>query len=142
MAAETRTLMISLMSSAKSRKDLLTEMGFDFTITTLMKKQIRMQKPEDLVMALAEAKMMPMASYITRIQTTDCSEKNAEPALLITADTAVAILSRLQNDVNKEEDAESTLLIAADQVHLIFILLIITGSLAVVVNYVSCAQCT
>ncbi|RZC44575.1 hypothetical protein C5167_037523 [Papaver somniferum] len=115
MAAKTHPFKIILGSSSKSRKDILTEMGYDFTIMTadIDEKEIRMEKPEDLVMALAEAKAN---GIITRIQTTDCSEKNAEPALLITADTADAILSRLQTDVNKEEDAESTLLITADQV--------------------------
>ncbi|KAI3902271.1 hypothetical protein MKW92_046276 [Papaver armeniacum] len=87
MAAKTRPFKIILGSSSKSRKDILTEMGYDFTIMTadIDEKEIRMEKPEDLVMALAEAK-------------------------------ADAILSRLQTDVNKEEDAESTLLITADQV--------------------------
>ncbi|XP_026392654.1 maf-like protein DDB_G0281937 isoform X2 [Papaver somniferum] len=87
MAAKTHPFKIILGSSSKSRKDILTEMGYDFTIMTadIDEKEIRMEKPEDLVMALAEAK-------------------------------ADAILSRLQTDVNKEEDAESTLLITADQV--------------------------
>ncbi|KAI3852885.1 hypothetical protein MKX03_003272 [Papaver bracteatum] len=87
MAAKTRPFKIILGSSSKSRKDILTEMGYDFTVMTadIDEKEIRMEKPEDLVMALAEAK-------------------------------ADAILSRLQTDVNKEDDAESTLLITADQV--------------------------
>ncbi|XP_026393532.1 maf-like protein DDB_G0281937 isoform X2 [Papaver somniferum] len=87
MAAKTRPFKIILGSSSNSRKDILTEMGYDFTIMTadIDEKEIRMEKPEDLVMALAEAK-------------------------------ADAILSRLQTDVNKEEDAESTILITADHV--------------------------
>ncbi|KAI3992375.1 hypothetical protein MKX01_031538, partial [Papaver californicum] len=58
MEAKTCPFKIILGSSSKSRKDILTEMGYDFTIMTadIDEKEIRMEKPEDLVMALAEAK--------------------------------------------------------------------------------------
>ncbi|XP_026393535.1 maf-like protein DDB_G0281937 isoform X4 [Papaver somniferum] len=60
MAAKTRPFKIILGSSSNSRKDILTEMGYDFTIMTadIDEKEIRMEKPEDLVMALAEAKVV------------------------------------------------------------------------------------
>ncbi|KAI3903191.1 hypothetical protein MKW98_031845 [Papaver atlanticum] len=104
MAAKTRPFKIILGSSSKSRKDILTEMGYDFTIMTadIDEKEIRMEKPEDLVMALAEAKAN---GIITRIQTTDCSEKNAEPALLITADTVVVYEGVIREKPSSKEEA-------------------------------------
>ncbi|OVA07032.1 Maf-like protein [Macleaya cordata] len=109
------SLQIILGSSSKARREILTEMGYDFTVMTadIDEKDVRKEKPEELVMALAEAKA---DGIISRIQTTDFSEKNVEPALLITADTAEAIISRLQSAENEEKDAEPTLLITADQV--------------------------
>ncbi|XP_026392662.1 maf-like protein DDB_G0281937 isoform X3 [Papaver somniferum] len=104
MAAKTHPFKIILGSSSKSRKDILTEMGYDFTIMTadIDEKEIRMEKPEDLVMALAEAKAN---GIITRIQTTDCSEKNAEPALLITADTVVVYEGVIREKPSSKEEA-------------------------------------
>ncbi|KAI3907893.1 hypothetical protein MKW92_029999 [Papaver armeniacum] len=96
---------------SKVSKGYLTEMGFDFTIMTadIDDKAIRM-KILTLLLYFLQAN-----GIISRIQTTDCSEKNAEPALLITADTVYlniffppstsdstiknAVFSRLQNDV-------------------------------------------
>ncbi|KAI3857702.1 hypothetical protein MKW92_034033 [Papaver armeniacum] len=119
---------------SKVSKGYLTEMGFDFTIMTadIDDKAIRM-KSQKIWLWLWETESHlanPLFQYIyiyiyssedlangiiSRIQTTDCSEKNAEPALLITADTVYlniffppstsdstiknAVFLRLQNDV-------------------------------------------
>ncbi|KAL8026706.1 hypothetical protein ABFX02_14G046500 [Erythranthe guttata] len=78
---------IILGSSSIARKQILSDMGFQFTTmyADIDEKAIRKEKPEDLVMALAEAK-------------------------------ADAIVGKLQNIKNQETDGKSTLVIAADTV--------------------------
>ncbi|XP_054810488.1 uncharacterized protein LOC129311980 isoform X2 [Prosopis cineraria] len=51
---------IILGSSSKARKQILAEMGFEFTVVTadIDEKGIRREKPEDLVIALADAKVV------------------------------------------------------------------------------------
>ncbi|KAL5704632.1 hypothetical protein ACHQM5_023028 [Ranunculus cassubicifolius] len=104
-----------LGSSSKARKDILTKMGYEFEILTadIDEKSIRKEKPEDLVMALAEAKANAIMSVL---QDTNFRDKNDECTLLLTSDTAEAIISRLGTSNDKENDAESHLLITADQV--------------------------
>ncbi|RYQ95221.1 hypothetical protein Ahy_B08g090283 [Arachis hypogaea] len=60
MAAKNPSIKIILGSSSKARRQILAEMGYEFTIMTadIDEKSIRKEKPEDLVMALAEAKLM------------------------------------------------------------------------------------
>ncbi|KAG4995436.1 hypothetical protein JHK86_032263 [Glycine max] len=50
---------IILGSSSKARREILAEMGYEFTVMTadIDEKGIRREKPEDLVMALVEAKI-------------------------------------------------------------------------------------
>nr|GFB56805.1 maf-like protein [Tanacetum cinerariifolium] len=50
---------IILGSSSMARREILKQMGYDFTIMTadIDEKSIRKEKPEDLVLALAEAKV-------------------------------------------------------------------------------------
>ncbi|GAY42705.1 hypothetical protein CUMW_068920 [Citrus unshiu] len=76
---------IILGSSSMARKEILAEMGYEFTVVTaeIDEKSIRKDKPEDLVMALAEAKAEAIRS---RLQ----SAGQLNPTtLLITADTLV-----------------------------------------------------
>lgn len=79
---------IILGSSSAIRKQILAEMGYDFTIMTadIDEKMIRKEKPEELVMALAQAKA---DAIIGRLQIGDYKEECAEPTLLITADQVV-----------------------------------------------------
>ncbi|XP_021908011.1 maf-like protein DDB_G0281937 isoform X4 [Carica papaya] len=51
---------IVLGSKSMARKRILAEMGYEFTVVTadIDEKEIRKEKPEDLVMALAEAKVV------------------------------------------------------------------------------------
>ncbi|KAF6136289.1 hypothetical protein GIB67_042774 [Kingdonia uniflora] len=79
---------IILGSSSKARREILSEMGYEFTIVSadIDEKSIRKDKPEDLVMALAEAKA---EAIIPRLQTSENEEKDTEPTLLITADQVV-----------------------------------------------------
>uniref|UniRef100_K7MNV8 Maf-like protein n=1 Tax=Glycine max TaxID=3847 RepID=K7MNV8_SOYBN len=75
---------IILGSSSVARRKILSEMGYLFTIMTadIDEKSIRKETPEDLVMALAEAK----AEAILQRLPVDDYLKEAEPTLLITSD--------------------------------------------------------
>ncbi|XP_024989759.1 maf-like protein DDB_G0281937 isoform X4 [Cynara cardunculus var. scolymus] len=77
---------IILGSSSMARRKILAEMGYDFTVMAadIDEKSIRTKKPEDLVLALAEAKA---DAIISRLGITGHKEENAHPTLLITADT-------------------------------------------------------
>ncbi|KAG5098970.1 hypothetical protein JHK82_048824 [Glycine max] len=105
---------IILGSSSVARRKILSEMGYLFTIMTadIDEKSIRKETPEDLVMALAEAKAN---AIISKLQTTTNQQRVDEPTILIAADTAEAILQRLPVDDYLKE-AEPTLLITSDQV--------------------------
>ncbi|KAF5445111.1 hypothetical protein F2P56_034188 [Juglans regia] len=113
MEANTSPFKIILGSSSIARRTILAEMGYEFTIMTadIDEKCIRKDKPEDLVMALAEAKA---DAIISKLQIINHQEKDVEQTILIAADTAEAILQRPIGDYIK--DAEPTLLITCDQV--------------------------
>ncbi|KAK4840642.1 hypothetical protein QYF36_014508 [Acer negundo] len=59
MARSDSSFKIILGSSSMARREILAEMGYEFTIVTadIDEKSIRKEKPEELVMALAEAKV-------------------------------------------------------------------------------------
>ncbi|XWS45418.1 hypothetical protein CRYUN_Cryun15aG0135100 [Craigia yunnanensis] len=86
MAAGESSFQLILGSSSMIWQRILAEMGYEFTIMTadIDEKSIRKEKPEELVMALAEAKADPIMS---RLQNTGMLEKDAHTTLLITADT-------------------------------------------------------
>ncbi|XP_019052997.1 PREDICTED: maf-like protein DDB_G0281937 isoform X3 [Nelumbo nucifera] len=79
-------------------------MGYEFTIMTadIDEKGIRKEKPEELVMALAEAKA---DAIIARLQTAGYQEKDAEPTLLITADTVVVFEGKVREKPSSKEEA-------------------------------------
>ncbi|XP_007046933.2 PREDICTED: maf-like protein DDB_G0281937 isoform X5 [Theobroma cacao] len=60
MAAGESSFKLILGSSSMARQRILSEMGYEFTIMTadIDEKSIRKEKPEDLVTALAEAKVV------------------------------------------------------------------------------------
>ncbi|KAI3978815.1 hypothetical protein MKX01_015990 [Papaver californicum] len=99
---------IILGSSSKARQEILTEMGYEFTILTadIDEKSIRMEKPEKLVVALAEAKA---AAILSRLQLSDFLEKDAEPTLLITADTVVVYEGAIREKPTNKEEARQFL---------------------------------
>ncbi|XP_030513124.1 7-methyl-GTP pyrophosphatase isoform X1 [Rhodamnia argentea] len=105
---------IILGSSSVARRKILAEMGYEFTITTadIDEKAIRKDKPEELVMALAEAKATAITS---KLQWINSQEKDSEPIILIAADTAEAISQKIPLD-DHIKDADPTLLITCDQV--------------------------
>ncbi|PSS17199.1 Maf-like protein [Actinidia chinensis var. chinensis] len=114
MEATTSQFKIILGSSSVARRKILAEMGYDFKIMTadIDEKSIRKETPEELVMALAEAKADAIR---LKLQTIDNQEKDVKPTLLIAADTAEAIIPKLPSGDCKE-DAEPSILITCDQV--------------------------
>ncbi|XP_040998855.1 7-methyl-GTP pyrophosphatase isoform X4 [Juglans microcarpa x Juglans regia] len=97
---------IILGSSSIARRTILAEMGYEFTIMTadIDEKCIRKDKPEDLVMALAEAKaeailQRPIGDYI----------KDAEPTLLITCDQVVVYEGVVREKPSSKEEARQYL---------------------------------
>ncbi|XP_065847406.1 uncharacterized protein [Euphorbia lathyris] len=112
--AVTTPVKIILGSSSIARRKILAEMGYEFTVTSadIDEKCIRKEKPEELVMALAEAKAN---AIIDKLQADNNQEKDAEFTILIAADTAEAILQRLPAH-DHVKDAQPALLITCDQV--------------------------
>ncbi|XP_073285226.1 uncharacterized protein [Primulina huaijiensis] len=76
-------LKIILGSSSVARKQIIAEMGYDFTTMSadIDEKAIREEKPEDLVMVLAEAKA---DAIMRKLRDAGTSENTT---LLIAADT-------------------------------------------------------
>ncbi|PWA55890.1 maf-like protein [Artemisia annua] len=95
---------IILGSSSMARREILKQMGYHFTIMTadIDEKSIRKEKPEDLVLALAEAKA---DAIIARIGITGHKEENAHPTLLITADTVVVYEGTIREKPSSKEEA-------------------------------------
>ncbi|KFK31817.1 hypothetical protein AALP_AA6G162400 [Arabis alpina] len=102
-----------LGSSSIARRKILGDMGYQFTLMSadIDEKSIRKEKPEELVLALAEAKA---DAIVSKLQTTDYEDEE-ESTVLIASDTAEAIMKRIPVDDNIEED-KSTLLVTCDQV--------------------------
>ncbi|KAK7360011.1 hypothetical protein VNO77_01983 [Canavalia gladiata] len=103
MATKNPSFKIILGSSSKARREILAGMGYEFTIMTadIDEKGIRREKPEDLVMALAEAK----ADAIVQRLTGDPLEEDASTTLLITADTVVVYRGTIREKPTSEKEA-------------------------------------
>ncbi|KAK7386530.1 hypothetical protein VNO78_26826 [Psophocarpus tetragonolobus] len=104
MASENPSFKIILGSSSKARREILAEMGYEFTIITadIDEKRIRREKPEDLVMALAEAKA---DAIVQRLLTGGSWEEDVSTTLLITADTVVVYQGTIREKPTSEEEA-------------------------------------
>ncbi|CAA0832889.1 Maf-like protein [Striga hermonthica] len=102
---------VILGSSSVARRKILADMGFEFTTMSadIDEKAIRKEKPEDLVMTLAEAKA---DAIVGKLRNTGNQEKDTKPTLVIAADTVENVQPKLQGKM----DAEPTLLITCDQV--------------------------
>ncbi|XP_009760260.1 uncharacterized protein [Nicotiana sylvestris] len=89
MEANVPQFKLILGSSSTARRKILADMGYQFTTMSadIDEKAIRKEKPEDLVMALAEAKA---EAIIPRVSIGE-SEGDAEPTLLITCDQVVVV---------------------------------------------------
>ncbi|CAM9002240.1 unnamed protein product [Rhodiola kirilowii] len=81
-------------------------MGCDFTIVTadIDEKGIRKDKPEELVMALAEAKADAIVSKL-QLSTENSQEKDAYPTLLLAADTVVVYDGMVREKPSSKEEA-------------------------------------
>ncbi|XP_075498443.1 uncharacterized protein LOC142536916 isoform X1 [Primulina tabacum] len=88
MAPKNQTFEIILGSSSLARRQILADMGYHFQIMTadIDEKSIRKEKPEDLVMTLAEAKA---DAIMLKLQNLDKFAVMSSPTLLITGDTVV-----------------------------------------------------
>ncbi|KAH9758730.1 Maf-like protein [Citrus sinensis] len=87
MEASATPVKIILGSSSMPRRKILAEMGYEFSVMAadIDEKSIRKEKPEDLVMAIAEAKA---AAIISKLQITDSQLGNVKQTILIVADTS------------------------------------------------------
>ncbi|XP_008790383.1 7-methyl-GTP pyrophosphatase-like isoform X1 [Phoenix dactylifera] len=99
---------IILGSSSVARRHILAEMGYEFEVMTadIDEKSIRREKPEELVMVLAEAKA---DAIISRIKITDYSEKDAVPTLLLTSDIVVVHEGIIREKPTSKEEARQFL---------------------------------
>ncbi|KAI5684194.1 hypothetical protein M9H77_05422 [Catharanthus roseus] len=93
-----------LGSSSIARRQILSEMGYDFTIMTadIDEKSIRKEKPEELVMALAEAKA---DAIMSRLKGSTDLKKSEKPVLLLTADTVVVYQGIIREKPSSKEEA-------------------------------------
>ncbi|XP_014502720.1 maf-like protein DDB_G0281937 isoform X2 [Vigna radiata var. radiata] len=107
MEASTSSYKIILGSSSVARRKILAEMGYQFTIMTadIDEKSIRKETPEELVMALAEAK----AEAILQRLPVDDYLKDAEPTLLITSDQVVVYEGVIREKPTNKEEARQFL---------------------------------
>ncbi|MED6224722.1 hypothetical protein PIB30_086825, partial [Stylosanthes scabra] len=107
MEASTSSYKIILGSSSVARRKILSEMGYEFTKMSadIDEKSIRKETPEDLVMALAEAK----AEAILQKLPVDDYLKDAEPTLLITCDQVVVYHGVVREKPSSKEEARQFL---------------------------------
>ncbi|XP_022940510.1 maf-like protein DDB_G0281937 [Cucurbita moschata] len=103
MEANLSSFKIILGSSSEARRKVLSEMGYEFTIMSadIDEKAIRKEKPEELVVALAEAK----AEAILGRLSIDDFKKDAEPTLLITSDQVVIYEGVVREKPGSKEEA-------------------------------------
>ncbi|KAL1820814.1 uncharacterized protein LOC108219414 isoform X1 [Daucus carota subsp. sativus] len=112
--AATSSFKIILGSSSVARRKILADMGYEFTVMSadIDEKGIRMENPEELVMALAEAKA---SAVVSKLRTIDNQAKDDKQTLVIASDTEEAITPELAIGDHKK-NAEPTLLLTCDQV--------------------------
>lgn len=86
-----------------ARRQILAEMGYEFEIVTadIDEKSIRREKPEELVMALAEAKA---DAIISKLKISSHVDDDAYSTLLITADTVVVYEGAIREKPKSKEE--------------------------------------
>ncbi|XP_071916598.1 uncharacterized protein [Coffea arabica] len=77
-----------------------------FKTADIDEKSVRKEKPEDLVMALAEAKA---DAIISRLKNTSYLGENEQPVLLITADTVAVFEGTVREKPSSKEEARKYL---------------------------------
>ncbi|XP_027089846.1 uncharacterized protein [Coffea arabica] len=95
---------VILGSSSVARKKILADMGYQFTTMSadIDEKAIRKEKPEELVMALAEAKADAIISKFQNIQN---EGKDVKPTILIAADTVVVYEGNIREKPSSKDEA-------------------------------------
>ncbi|GLT40101.1 hypothetical protein SLA2020_142580 [Shorea laevis] len=95
---------IILGSSSIARRKILAEMGYEFTTMTagIDERVIRKETPEELVVALAEAKA---DAVVSKLQTISNQDKDDKPTILIAADTVVVYEGVVREKPSGEEEA-------------------------------------
>ncbi|MED6119102.1 hypothetical protein PIB30_008614 [Stylosanthes scabra] len=108
MEPSTSSYKIILGSSSVARRKILSEMGYEFTKMSadIDEKSIRKETPEELVMALAEAKAN---AIISKLQTNSNQERVDEPMILIAADTVVVYDGVVREKPSSKEEARQFL---------------------------------
>ncbi|XP_061960606.1 uncharacterized protein LOC133681546 isoform X2 [Populus nigra] len=96
-----------LGSASFSRRKILEEMGYEFTISTadIDEKSIREEKPEDLVMTLAEAKADAIIANLRTTTMNNQQDKDEEPTILVAADTVVVYEGAIREKPASKEEA-------------------------------------
>ncbi|XP_011012327.1 PREDICTED: maf-like protein DDB_G0281937 isoform X3 [Populus euphratica] len=96
-----------LGSASFSRRKILEEMGYEFTISTadIDEKSIREEKPEDLVMTLAEAKADAIIANLRTTTMNNHQDKDEEPTILVAADTVVVYEGVIREKPASKEEA-------------------------------------
>ncbi|ONI32654.1 hypothetical protein PRUPE_1G378700 [Prunus persica] len=99
---------IILGSASVARRKILAEMGYEFIVMTadIDEKCIRKEKPEELVLVLAQAKA---DAIISKLQTINNQEKDAEPTIVIAADTVVVYEGVIREKPSSKEEARQFL---------------------------------
>ncbi|KAJ7525627.1 hypothetical protein O6H91_17G059900 [Diphasiastrum complanatum] len=97
---------IILGSSSQTRRTILKSMGYDFIVMTadIDESAIRREKPEELVMALAEAKAEAIIAKLGKNEH-DYSETSPDQIILITADQIVVHEGTIREKPRNEEEA-------------------------------------
>ncbi|XP_059279112.1 uncharacterized protein LOC132033220 isoform X8 [Lycium ferocissimum] len=104
MEANAPQFKLILGSSSTARRKILADMGYQFTTMSadIDEKAIRKEKPEDLVMALAEAKA---DAIISKFRNTENVEKDVNPTILVAADTVVVYEGVVREKPSSEAEA-------------------------------------
>ncbi|OAO91621.1 hypothetical protein AXX17_AT5G40670 [Arabidopsis thaliana] len=92
-----------LGSSSIARRKILTDMGYQFTLMSadIDEKSIRKEKPEELVLALAETKA---DAIVSKLQISECEDEE-QPRVLIASDTVVVYEDAVREKPSSVEEA-------------------------------------
>lgn len=106
---------IILASASPRRKELLAQIGYDFTVVVSdVDENIEKCEPSEYVKELSKRKAMSVASMVGA----DCNEGCS--TVIIGADTVVAIGDEILGKPKDEEDAVKMLLMLSGQCHSVY----------------------
>lgn len=106
---------IILASASPRRKELLAQIGYDFTVVVSdVDENIEKCEPSEYVKELSKRKAMAVASMVGADSNEGCS------TVIIGADTVVAIGGEILGKPKDEEDAVKMLLMLSGQCHSVY----------------------